>query len=78
MAYTGTGDVSSDTTAFQQLAYFALRSQPLFEMVADVRSTAQSHNGASVQFNIYADLSQATSASVTKSPTLPLLLILFR
>ena len=62
MAYTGTGDVSSDTTAFQQLAYFALRSQPLFEMVADVRSTAQSHNGASVQFNIYADLSQATSA----------------
>ena len=62
MAYTGTGDVSSDTTAFQQLAYFALRSQPMFEMVADVRSTAQSHNGSAVQFNIYNDLSQATSA----------------
>ena len=62
MAYTGTGQVSSDTTAFQQLAYFALRSNPMFEMVADVRSTAQSHNGSAVQFNIYNDLAQATSA----------------
>jgi N4-gp56 family major capsid protein len=59
---TGTGQVSSDTTAFQQLAYFALRSNPMFEMVADVRSTAQSHNGSAVQFNIYNDLAQATSA----------------
>ena len=62
MAYTGTGDVSSDTAAFQQLAYFAFRSQPVFEMVADVRSTAQTHNGASVQFNIYDNMAQATSA----------------
>ena len=62
MAYTGTGDVSSDTAAFQQLAYFAFRSQPVFEMVADVRSTAQTHNGASVQFNIYDNMDQATSA----------------
>ena len=62
MAYTGTGDVSSDTAAFQQLAYFAFRSQPVFDMVADVRSTAQTHNGASVQFNIYDNMAQATSA----------------
>ena len=62
MAYTGTGDVSSDTAAFQQLAYFAFRFQPVFEMVADVRSTAQTHNGASVQFNIYDNMAQATSA----------------
>ena len=62
MAYTGTGDVSSDTAAFQQLAYFAFRSQPMYEMVADVRSTAQTHNGASVQFNIYDNMAQATSA----------------
>ena len=62
MAYTGTGDVSSDTAAFQQLAYFAFRSQPMYEMVADVRSTAQTHNGASVQFNIYDNMDQATSA----------------
>ena len=48
--------------AFDQVAYFALRSQPLFEMVADVRSTAQSHNGSSVKFTFLADLGQATTA----------------
>ena len=62
MAYTQQSSVSSDTTAFEQLAYFALRSQPMFEMVCDVKSTNQSHPGAAVQFNIYNDLSQATSA----------------
>jgi len=31
-------------------------------MIADVRSTAQTHNGASVQFNIYDNMAQATSA----------------
>ena len=31
-------------------------------MVADVRSTAQSHNGSGVQFTFYADMAQATSA----------------
>ena len=60
MAYTQASSVSSDTTAFEQLAY--LRSQPMFEMVADVKSTNQSHPGSAVQFNIYNDLSQATSA----------------
>ena len=59
---TKTGSLSSDTTAFEQLAYFALRSQPMFEMVADVKSTNQSHPGAAVQFNIYNDIAQATSA----------------
>ena len=67
MAYTGTGDVSSDTAAFQQLAYFAFRSQPMYEMIADVRSTAQTHNGASVQFNIYDNMAQATSALTEES-----------
>ncbi|MEL0332166.1 MAG: N4-gp56 family major capsid protein [Candidatus Poseidoniales archaeon] len=62
MAYTQASSVSSDTTAFEQLAYFALRSQPMFEMVADVKSTNQSHPGSAVQFNIYNDLAQATSA----------------
>ena len=62
MAYTQQSSVASDTTAFEQLAYFALRSQPMFEMVCDVKSTNQSHPGAAVQFNIYNDLSQATSA----------------
>lgn len=62
MAYTQQSSVASDTTAFEQLAYFALRSQPMFEMVCDVKSTNQSHPGAAVQFNIYNDLAQATSA----------------
>ena len=48
--------------AFDQVAYFALRSQPLFEMVADVRSTAQTHSGSSVKFTFLADLGQATTA----------------
>ena len=59
---TQQSSVSSDTAAFEQLAYFALRSQPTFELVADVKTTAQTHVGASVQFNIYADLAAATSA----------------
>ena len=63
MAYTTTSTLDDQvSTAFDQVAHFALRSQPLFEMVADVRSTAQSHNGSGVQFTFYADMAQATSA----------------
>tara|TARA_R110002096_G_C14649232_1_gene726294 strand:- start:2517 stop:3455 length:939 start_codon:yes stop_codon:yes gene_type:complete len=62
MAMTQLSSVASDTTAFEQLAYFALRSQPMFEMVADVKSTNQSHPGSAIQFNIYNDLAQATTA----------------
>ena len=63
MAYTTTTTLDDQVkTAFDQTAYFALRSQPLFEMIADVRSTAQSHNGSGVQFTFYADMAQATSA----------------
>jgi N4-gp56 family major capsid protein len=59
---TKTSSVGSDTAAFEQLAYFALRSQPMLEMVCDVKTTNQSHNGSSVQFNIYSDLDRATTA----------------
>ena len=62
MAFTGTGQVSSSTGAFEQMAYFALRSNPLYEMIADVRSTAQTHNGASVTFDIYDNMAAATGA----------------
>lgn len=59
---TKTGSLSSGaTTAFEQLAYFALRSQPMLEMVCDVKSTNQTHQGASVQFTIYDDLNRAIS-----------------
>lgn len=57
---TKTGSLSSGaTTAFEQLAYFALRSQPMLEMICDVKSTNQTHQGASVQFTIYDDLNRA-------------------
>lgn len=68
---TGTGQLSSDTAAFEQLAYFALRSQPMFEMACDVKSTNQSHPGASVQFNIYADLAQQTASLTEASDVTP-------
>lgn len=74
MAYTEASSVSSDTTAFEQLAYFALRSQPMFEMVADVKSTNQSHPGSAVQFNIYNDLAQETSALTETSDVTPVAL----
>lgn len=64
MAMTGTGAVSSSTGAFEQMAYFALRSNPLYEMIADVRSTAQTHNGASVTFDIYDNMIAATAPLV--------------
>lgn len=62
MAYTQKSSLSSDQVAFEQTAYFALRSMPLHEQIADVRATNQSHRGSGVTFNIYADLAQATSA----------------
>lgn len=53
---------SGATTAFEQLAYFALRSQPMLEMVCDVKTTNQTHQGATVQFTIYDDLGRASTA----------------
>jgi N4-gp56 family major capsid protein len=55
-AYTGTAQVASDTAAYEQLAYFALRPELYFEGCATVKPTRQTHPGASVQFNIYNDM----------------------
>ena len=62
---------SAQTIAFEQLAYFALRSQPLFEMVCDVKTTNQSHAGASVKFTTYADATAITSAISETSDLTP-------
>ena len=62
MAYTQKSSLTSDQTAFEQLAYFALRKQPLHEDYASVKATRQSHRGSAVQFTIYDNLAQATSA----------------
>ncbi len=61
----------AQTIAFEQLAYFALRSQPLFEMVCDVKTTNQSHAGASVKFTTYADAAVANSAISETSDLTP-------
>tara|TARA_R110002012_G_scaffold85749_1_gene213685 strand:- start:10933 stop:11862 length:930 start_codon:yes stop_codon:yes gene_type:complete len=74
MAFTGTGQVSSSTGAFEQMAYFALRSNPLYEMIADVRSTAQTHNGASVTFDIYDNMTAATGALAEAVDVVPVAL----
>jgi len=72
---TGTGQLTNQvTTAFEQIAYFALRSQPLYEMIADVRSTAQSHNAATVQFTFYPNMSQVTSTLTEATDVTPVAL----
>ena len=62
MAYTQKSSLTSDQTAFAQLAYYALRKQPLHEDNASVKAPRQSHRGSAVQFTIYDNLAQATSA----------------
>jgi len=61
MAYTETSSVSVDQVAFDRIAYFALRSELLFDQAADVQPTAQSMPGSGVTFTIFNDLSAVTS-----------------
>ena len=62
MAYTQASSLSVDQQAFDRIAYFALRSELLFDAVADVQPTNQSMPGSSVTFTIFNDLAAATSA----------------
>ena len=72
---TGTGQLTNQvTTAFEQIAYFALRSQPLYEMICDVRSTAQSHNAATVQFTFYPNMDQVTGTLTEATDVTPVAL----
>ena len=72
---TGTGQLGDQvTTAFEQIAYFALRSQPLYEMICDVRSTAQSHNAATVQFTFYPNMDQVTGTLTEATDVTPVAL----
>jgi N4-gp56 family major capsid protein len=60
--YTGTGQLDDQVKkAYDLMAHFALRSNPCYEIIADVKSTSQSHNGSGVQFTFLNDLGQATS-----------------
>jgi N4-gp56 family major capsid protein len=58
---TTISSLSVDQTAFDRIAYFALRSELLFDQAADVMPTAQSMPGSAVTFTIFSDLAPATS-----------------
>jgi N4-gp56 family major capsid protein len=61
MAITQASSLSVDQTAFDQIAYFALRAEMLFDAAADVQPVAQSMPGSSVKFTIFSELADATS-----------------
>lgn len=68
-AFTQQSSVSSDTTAYEAVAYYQLRPLLAFDALADVRPTRQTHVGAAVQFQIYSELAAATSTlSQTADP----------
>jgi len=58
---TQTSSLSVDQVAFDRLAYFALRSELLFDQAADVQPVAQAMPGTGVTFTIFADIAAATS-----------------
>lgn len=58
---TQLSSVSVDQVAFDRLAYFALRSELLFDQAADVQPVAQAMPGTGVTFTIFADIAAATS-----------------
>jgi hypothetical protein len=49
---TTTSSLSVDQVAFDRLAYFALRSELLFDQAADVQPTQQAMPGSGVTFTI--------------------------
>lgn len=61
MAFTQTSSLSVDQAAFDQIAYFALRSELLFDAAADVQPVAQSMPGTSVAFTIFSELAEVTA-----------------
>jgi len=61
VAITQASSLSVDQAAYDRLAYFALRSELLFDQAADVQATNQAMPGSSVIFTIFNELSVATS-----------------
>jgi N4-gp56 family major capsid protein len=62
MADTTTGSVAWDTTAYEQIPYFALRAENYFDAFCEVKPTRQTHPGAAVKFNITADIAVVSSS----------------
>jgi N4-gp56 family major capsid protein len=69
---TTTSSLSVDQVAFDRLAYFALRSELLFDQAADVQPVQQAMPGTGVTFTIFSDIAAATSTlseTVDVTPT---------
>lgn len=71
MAYTEASSLSVDQAAYDRIAYFALRSELLFDQAADVQATDQSMVGSSVVFTIFSELATATSPLTETSDVTP-------
>jgi len=61
-AFTPSNGAGLVQTAYDRLVEFALRSQPLLRSVADKRPARQSMPGSSIVFQIYNDMTKATTA----------------
>jgi len=61
-AFTPSNGAGLVQKAYDRLVEFALRSQPLLRSVADKRPARQSMPGSSIVFQIYNDMSKATTA----------------
>lgn len=61
MAITQASSLSVNQAAYDRLAYFALRSELLYDQAADVQATNQAMPGSSVIFTIFSELAAATS-----------------
>jgi len=71
---TQTSDLLTDQVAFDRIAYFALRSELLFDSVADVMPVAQAMPGSSVKFTIFNDLAVATSTLTENTDVTPVVM----
>lgn len=74
MSKTQQSSLLTDQTAFDRIAYFALRSELLFDAVADVQPVAQSMPGSSVKFTIFNDLAAATSTLTEDTDVTPVVM----
>jgi N4-gp56 family major capsid protein len=61
MSKTQVSSLNVSKAAYEQLAYFALRAELLFDQAADVQPTNQSMPGSSVVFTKFADIAEATA-----------------
>jgi len=71
VAITQASSLSVDQAAYDRLAYFALRSELLFDQAADVQATNQAMPGSSVIFTIFSEMAAATSTISETSDLTP-------